>query len=139
MTGAFQMLMGSAGLNITPFSLVLKDSQTGTATTAMATLKADGSITVQGNASSATPATWAAPLTSTNGTRYWVMATVLSGTTPTSGTVGSRVALSGAPFWSWGRNTVGTTSSQVRLDFFTNASSGGAVYSSTFNVTCTMN
>lgn len=55
---------------------------------------------------------------------YWVRATVYAGTTPTSGTIGSWLALTSTRTWSWLRSAVGTTSGTLKIEIATD--SGGS-------------
>ena len=75
----------------------------------------DGSITTDGNTTSA-GARWLTQIFPGAGTDYHVKMTVTAGTSPGTGTVGSWLACTSDRTWTWTRVIIGTTSATVTIE-----------------------
>jgi hypothetical protein len=82
------------------------------------------------------PQSWYQPNTASIGSSYWVRLTIVSGSTPGSGTVGSWLALSSTQTWIWTSATTGvsTVGATVLVEISTSAGGSPVVTSGTYIV-----
>lgn len=137
MSGIFAGLAadsGSVALNIT----AIGDSKPiGTATGSL-TLGTDGSQSTAGTDSVAGVSWWTAAPQTGIGSSYWAKMTVNSGSALSGAATGSVLALSAARTWSLSRTGIGSNTSNVTLEIFSDAGGTQLVSSKSFSFVATI-
>lgn len=108
-----------------------------TQATASFSLNADGST---GGADTFSPGAWITPVGGSYGSSYWVIVTLSSGTV-TSGTTGSRVALTSGQTWTvttTGTGVVRTKSVSGTIQIWNASVAGTMLASGTFDLTASV-
>jgi hypothetical protein len=117
MTGILAVLAGMGGISVI---VAVSRSASSTAgfgggTTATISFNADGTYSTFEGATEFDHGNWVEPAGAAN--EWEIRATVTSGSTPTSGTVGSFLALSTTREWQVARGTTGTSTSTLTFEW----------------------
>jgi hypothetical protein len=125
---------GSVALNIT----AIGDSKPSGTATGSLTLSTDGSQSTAGTDSVAGSSWWSAAPLAGVGNSYWAKMTVNSGSALSGAATGSVLALSSSRTWSLSRTGIGSNTSNVTLEIFSDAGGTQLVASKSFAFTATI-
>lgn len=112
-SGVWKQFYQRAAFEISPTSLFSIAFDPGVSSVSI-NFQRDGDVIAAGGTPGA--GAWIDPRSSTVGDGYEIRATLNSGSSPASGTIGSWQALSSTRAWSWSRSGVGSTLANVTFE-----------------------
>ena len=118
----FSEFYGASAVGVDLQTASASSLEFGTATATL-TAESDGEVSGVGSTGLTTPDWWSAAPDVGVGADYEIRATLLSGTTPTSGTLGTWLSLSSNRSWSMVRSTDGTSSCSLTIEIRDTATS----------------
>jgi hypothetical protein len=137
MTFAARPVLVTSGV-VSPLNITdaIRTTVSPTVATATVDFNSDGTGTSTAAISGTNSWSWYSPTTTNIGSSFWIRATLVSGTTPTSGTMNTWISLSTGPNWSNTLSGTGFRVSEIQFDIATD-SAGTNIVATDASVTIT--